>query len=285
MIAEGLYLYCIAKENGGGQLEARGIDGAPIKTIAHRGLVAIVQGCEPKPFASKDQKVLADWLLIHQNVVDLAWDHYETVIPFGFDSIIVPTRDKSTLQNLCEWLGKETSELNDRLEYLKNKAEYGIQIVWDPTVIALDIRECDHEIKQLEDEIRSKPAGVAYLLQEKLRVLIQQRLEEVADTRFKAFYQQISKCVENIQVEKIRKENLPKQMILNVSCLQKKDEIAVLGKVLDNIGRMPGFDVRFTGPWAPYSFANESSIGSKDFRSTIFQPYNLESTPLLQTQR
>jgi hypothetical protein len=254
MTAKGLYIYCVAKGDREESLDLCGIEGTHLWALTHQGLVAIVQECEPKPFASEDQKVLADWLLTHQNIMDRAWERYETIIPFGFDTIIVPTSEKLARQNLNEWLEKESAELKRKLEDLKNKAEYGAQVLWDPTVILPRIREEDAEMQHLEKEIRSKPGGVAYLLQKKLEALIRQRLETAADAYFKAFYQQIRECVENVHIEKIRKEDPPKQMILNVSCLQNRDEMAALGTVLDKIGQIPGFDVRFTGPWPPYSF-------------------------------
>ena len=254
MTAKGLYVYCVAKGDREESLDLRGIEGTALWALTDQGLVAIVQECEPRPFASADQKVFANWLLIHQNIVDLAWERYETIIPFGFDTVILPTNGNSARQNLNAWLEKESAEVKRKLEYLKNKAEYGVQVLWDPNVILSRIREQDAEIQQSEKETRSKPAGVAYLLQRKLEKLIRQRLETAADANFKTFYQRIRECVENIHIEKVRKEDPPKQMILNVSCLQNKEEITALGAVLEKIGQMPGFDVRFTGPWPPYSF-------------------------------
>jgi hypothetical protein len=256
MDEKGLYLYAVAQGDREEPLEVKGIEGVPIHALEHQGLLAIAQDCEPKPFASEDKEVLANWLLIHQNVVDLAWERYETIIPFGFDRIIVSTHGKSARQNLNEWLEKGSADLKQKLARLQNKAEYGIQVSWDPTVILPRIRVKDTEIQDLEREIRSKPQGVAYLLQKKLEEVIRQRLEKAADLYFKTFYQEIRARVENVHVEKVRKEDPPKQMILNVSCLQNKGETESLGQELDRMGQIPGFYVRFTGPWPPYSFVN-----------------------------
>lgn len=256
MNSKGLYLYCLTVGEKEELLNLKGIEGADVQTLVYQGLTAVVQECEPKPFQSENQKVLADWLLIHQNIVDLAWERSETIIPFGFDTIIVPTDGKSARRNLEEWLEKESGDLKQKLGKLKNKAEYGVQISWDPNIILPRLRKQDREIKNLEKEIRSKSSGVAYLLQKKLEELIRQRLEAAADAYFKIFYKQIRPCVENIRIEKTRKTEPPKQMIMNVSCLQNREERAALGAVLEKIGGMPGFDVSFTGPWPPYSFVN-----------------------------
>lgn len=256
MTEKGLYLYCLAQGNKEESLDLKGIGGTPVKTLTHQSLVAVVQECECKPFESQDQKLLADWLLIHQGVVDWAWEKYEAILPFGFDTIIVPANGKSAKENLEEWLEKESEELKRKLERLKHKAEYGIQILWDVTIILSGIKKQDAEIQHLEEEINSKSPGVAYLLQKKLEDSIRKRLEMTADAYFKVFYQRIRGYVEDIHVEKIRKENPPKQMILNLSCLQRKAETEALGGVLEQISEIRGFDVRFTGPWPPYSFVN-----------------------------
>lgn len=254
LTGEALYIYCVAIGDREEPLDLSGLDGAPIWALAHHGLLAIVQECEPKPFSSEDQTVLADSVLIHQNVIDLAWERYETVIPFSFDTIILHKDGKSSRQNLMEWLEKESADLMRKLNDLKNKAEYGIQVLWGPNVLLPSLMEQDAEIEPLEKEIRTKPPGTAYLLQKKLEELTRKRLETAADTYSKTFYNQIRNCVEKIRVEKVRKEPPPKQMILNVSCLQNRADLAALGEVLERIGQMPGFDVRFTGPWPPYSF-------------------------------
>ncbi|MDI6807482.1 MAG: GvpL/GvpF family gas vesicle protein [Candidatus Eisenbacteria bacterium] len=256
MTADGIYVYCVTKGDREESLDVRGIEGARVRVMTHQGLAAIGQDCEPKLFASQGQSVLTDWLLIHQSIVDLSWERYETIVPFAFGMIVVPTNGKPARQNLDEWLEKQSAELNRKLENLKNKAEYGVQVLWDLATIVSRIREQDNEILNLEKEICSKPTGVAYLLQQKLEELIRQRLETAANTHFKAFYQQIRESVEDIRVERIRKEELPRQMILNVSCLQNRDETATLGAVLERIGQIPGFDVQFTGPWPPYSFVS-----------------------------
>ncbi|MBI1871249.1 MAG: GvpL/GvpF family gas vesicle protein [Chlamydiae bacterium] len=254
MTDKGLYIYCLAQGNQEEPLELRGLGGQPVEAFSHRGLIAVVEECEPKSLKSEDQKVLADWLLIHQNVVDIAWERYETVLPFGFGMMIKSMDGKTASENLKAWIERESEELRGKLKRLKNKAEYGVQVIWDPAGILPKIKRSDKEIQDLEKEIQSKPKGVAYLLERKLAEIIKKRLEEAANVYFKDFYQRIRNCVGEIHVEKVRRENPPKQMIMNLSCLQEKDEGVLLGKELEKIGKIQGFDVRFTGPWPPYSF-------------------------------
>ncbi len=43
-------------------------------------------------------------------------------------------------------------------------------------------------------------------------------------------------------------------MIMNLSCLVHKDRVVELGKELEKIEMNDGVSVRFSGPWAPFSF-------------------------------
>ena len=143
-----------------------------------------------------------------------------------------------------------------KIERFRGKAEYGIQISWNPTVIAPRVTGNDAEIRELEEEIRTKSSGTAYLLGQKLEKLLCQRMEQAADVYFKEFFQKIWTCVEQIQVEKVKKDEPPRQMLANLSCFLSKEDVPKLGEKLDGIGKIEGFFVHFTGPWPPYSFVN-----------------------------
>lgn len=251
-----LYLYCAAPGSRDEPMEIKGIDGGEVFTVAAGGICAVVQGCEGA-FSSEDTKLASEWILAHQAVVDLAWERYETVVPFSFDTIVVAKDGLTTArESLLEWLEKEGPSLKSKLERFRGKAEYGVQISWDPNVIGPRIFKNDSEIRKLEQEIQSKPAGTAYLLKQKLGSLLRIRLETAADVYFKEFYQKIRDGVEAVQVEKVKKEEPPKQMLANLSCLAPKGEVSELGAALEKIGKIDGFFVRFTGPWPPYSFVN-----------------------------
>lgn len=251
----GLYLYCVAAGGRGEDLGIKGIAGKAVYSITTADLTAVVQECDPA-LSSDNEKILSQWILTHQAVVDSAWDRYETVVPFGFGVVTVEKDGKSARENLLEWLEKEKDSLREKLGRLKGRGEYGVQISWDPMVLTPRITRNDQEILTLEKEVASKPAGTAYLLKQKLEGLLRNRLEVAADAYFKEFYQKLRACVEEVRVEKVRKEDPPRQMLMNVSCLCPRAEVGRLGEELEKIGKVEGFLVRFTGPWPPYSFVN-----------------------------
>ena len=79
-MSDSLYLYCVAEGKWQEGLVLNGLGGASVFTVATAGLVAVVQECDA-PFSSEDSKLVSEWILAHQAVVDLAWEKYETVVP------------------------------------------------------------------------------------------------------------------------------------------------------------------------------------------------------------
>ncbi len=45
--------------------------------------------------------------------------------------------------------------------------------------------------------------------------------------------------------------------VVQVSFLAHEDREEEIGRVLDDVAAEPGVEIRFTGPWPPYSFAPE----------------------------
>jgi len=61
-------------------------------------------------------------------------------------------------------------------------------------------------------------------------------------------------------VEKTKKTEKDKVMLINLSCLVAKEKVDSLGEELEKINNMEGFTVRFTGPWPPYSFVAKPAV-------------------------
>ena len=98
-----LYLFCVAEGTSGKNLDVRGIGGERAFALADHGLFAVVQECAA-PFSAEDSGLVSEWILAHQAVVDIAWDKFETVIPFSFDTLVFAKDGKSAVENLKAWL-------------------------------------------------------------------------------------------------------------------------------------------------------------------------------------
>lgn len=255
---EGMYLYCVADTGERASLGAIGIAGNKVYTIPYNDICAVVHNCPAQPYQSDKQEVVKTWVIEHQGVVDTAWRKWTTVLPSSFDTIIKGESQENAEQNMRDWLKREHENLKSKLNKVRDKAEYGVQIFWDPKVMVQNLLETSPEIRELNEESKCKPKGLAYMYRQKLENLIKHEMETGADTCFRVFYNRIKKHTCDLHVEKTKKAEQNQQMILNLSCLVHKEEYAHLGEELSQIGQMKGFSVRFTGPWPPYSFVGGS---------------------------
>jgi len=251
---EGKYLYCVADAGERVSLGEIGIEGHEVYTIRHRDICAVVHNCPAQPYQSDNQEVVKAWVMTHQKVVDAAWERWGTVLPLGFDTIIKGESGSSAERNVQAWLEGEYEGLKRKMEKVSGKAEYGVQVFWDPKVIAENLAQTSPEIRKLDEEIKAKPRGVAYMYRQRLENLIKHEMETKADECFRDFYSRIRKHADDIRVEKTKKAEQGWQMIMNLSCLVYRDRYTELGEELDKTNQMEEFSVRFTGPWPPYSF-------------------------------
>jgi hypothetical protein len=255
---KGRYVYCVAGAGEGVSLGKIGIEGGDVYTITCKDICAVVHNCPPQPYQSDNQEVVKEWVMTHQRVVDTAWERWGVVLPLSFDTIIREEAAKSAERNVKDWLEQEYEELKRRIEKVKGKAEYSVQVFWEPEIIVRSLTFISPEIKRLDEEIKSKPKGLGYMYRQKLENLIKHQVEAEADECFKNFYSRIRKYIDDVRVEKTRKAEPDLQMIMNLSCLVYRDRYAELGEELEKINRMRGFMVRFTGPWPPYSFVESA---------------------------
>ncbi|MCG2675927.1 GvpL/GvpF family gas vesicle protein [bacterium] len=250
---EARYLYCIADSKEKTSLGKIGIENNEVYTIPYKDLCAVVHNSSTEPYKSEDNEVVKGWVKTHEEVVEAAWKRFAAVLPLGFDTIIKGEEKKTPEESMRDWLKEDYENLRQKMEKVRGKAEYGVQVSWDPRVIAQKLSEVSSKIRKLQEEMESKPKGTAYLYKQKLEKALKEEMTKEADECFKDFYEKIRKCVADLRVEKTKKEK-DRQMLMNLSCLVDKDRVKVLGDELEKINNLDGFFVRFTGPWPPYSF-------------------------------
>lgn len=253
--SSGRYLYCIAEASERISLGKSGLENNEVYTIPYDDLCAVVHNCPAEPYESEDQKIVQGWIVTHQKVVDAAWERFGAVLPMGFDTIIRGNQVADPEENMRRWLDKDYENLKAKIEKVRGRAEYGVQVFWDPKVVAQKITHESLEIKKLDEEVKSKPRGLAYMYRQKFQDLLKKEMEKQADRYFKEFYERIKQYVDDLRVDKTKKtEDENKQMLMNISCLLAKDERKRLGDELEKIDALEGLSVRYTGPWPPYSF-------------------------------
>lgn len=257
---EGRYVYCIVNSGKETDFGHMGIENSFVYTLPIKDIGAIVHRGEAKLYKTEDKEKAAEWLLTHQYVIDLATKEFGTVIPLAFSNIFAGDDEA-----VKKWLNEHYSQLKTLLEWLEGKEQYEVQIFLENEFVRKTIEE-NEEIQNLRKEMENKTKGAAYLLkkqQEKRLALIEHHTENL--------YNQIKEFVDDVKNEPTNKK-VPekwerKLMILNLSCLVRKDRVQKLTTLLEEVNRREGFAVRFTGPWPPYSFVAE--IGGSKGRQDV----------------
>jgi hypothetical protein len=183
----------------------------------------------------------------------------------GFDTILQSKDDAvSPDQVVKDWLKEDSERLQSVMEKIEGRDEYGVQIFYAPRVIAKQISEENQEIRKIRDEMASKSPGAAYLYKQKVERAVKAEIERLADGWFRDFYSRVKRHCDDIVVEKTKKADRSKVMLLNLSCLVAREKVDNLGKELEKINNMEGLSVHFSGPWPPYSFVSKPVVPAKE---------------------
>jgi len=252
---EGRYVYGVAAGDKEVRLGPIGIEGSEVYTIPYEDISAVVHDCSTRPYQSTDDETVKNWVSTHQSVLDAAGERLGIVIPLGFDTILQP-KDNATPpeQVVRDWLKQDYERLHMVMRKIEGKDEYGVQVSYEPRLIIKQISEQSEEIRKIKEEMATKSPGIAYMFKQKLERAVKAETEQLANVWFSDFYGRIKKHTDDIIVEKTKKLNNGKVMLLNLSCLVAKEKIDNLGKELEEINNIDGFSVHFSGPWPPYSF-------------------------------
>lgn len=262
----GLYLYCIVPEGGrsdGGAgtpvrdliVSTPALDGGPVRVVSHHGLSVLVHDCPPEPYQGSDEAV-RNWVLAHNAVVVAAWELVDTVLPMSFDSIVVADRAESAESALALWLERHRESLIAQLERLRGQVELGVRV--------LKPESTDHSAP-------GKAArGREYFREQAERRREAQGARADIDTLARELFEALADRSAGIRLKPRGTEGpgaagSGRGEVLAVSLLVPRAGIRVVGEYLDTV-RERGNDVRFTGPWPPYSFAGNIDVSDLGVR-------------------
>lgn len=255
MSEDARYLYCIAREGEELQLGDIGIEEKMVYLVPHRDIAAIVHSCSPSPYKTGDKALAEGWVLEHSYVIDQAMKKFGTVLPFSFDVII-----RGGDEVIRWWLERNYIQLQKELEALKDRAEYSVQIFYDYDMYASKALCDNDDLLSLKKKIDEQSKGKAYLLMRNLDIKIRDAVSSEVRKQSELFGLEIGSIADDVKVEE-RRSFVPekyreKRLMGSFSCLVHRDKVDSLGLALEKINGLDGLAVRFTGPWAPFSFVD-----------------------------
>jgi hypothetical protein len=261
---KGRYVYGITAGGKEVHLGPIGIDGSQVYTLSYQDLGAIVHACPAEPYQSADEETVKRWVKSHQNVLDAAREQFDIIIPLSFDTILkAGDNEISPDQVVKDWLKKDSESFHSVIHEIVGKDEYAVQVSYVPSVIHRYMREPSKEAVRIQSEMAKKSPGIAYIYKQKLEKTLKADMERLADDWFKDFTGRINKHVDKFIVEKTKKLDKDRVMLLNLSCLVERDKVGNLGEELEKINNMEGFSVHFSGPWPPYSFVGKPVLAAE----------------------
>jgi hypothetical protein len=247
MTASARYLYCVLPaQDPAPAVRAPALDGGPVHPIRHRDIAVLTHACAPEPYQGSETEVCG-WIAAHNAVVEEAWKSAGTVLPMSFDVIVRGDAGRGAEANVAGWLSEHHAPLRSRLQALRGRVEVGVQI----------LRNAENclagEAGGAEPE-SVRPRGHAYFAAHQRRREQRERLELQAEAAFCRHREMLATLVDDVQVNRPRP--VPgKMMVLNLSLLTDQAGLARVGNYLEHVSQETDAEVRFTGPWPPYSFA------------------------------
>ena len=239
-----------------------GIMGNTVYSISYKEISALVHDCPPEPYQGDEEEVKG-WVAAHAAVVDAVWAEANTVLPMSFDVIVQGDEERSAEENVRKWLEEGYATLKAKLEEFSGKVELGVQILWDPAVITQRVAAENEEIKELVTEMAGKSPGIAYFYQHKVAEAVKDKMEKRAAEDYRNIYEQLRAHAVDTHINKVKRLQ-GKQMIMNLSLLVERDKVQAVGEILGKVSEEEGVEVRFTGPWPPYTFAAKiAAIGEE----------------------
>lgn len=260
---EGRYLYCVVDSEAddgsddGSDFSEIGIDGGTVTVLERDGLGAVVQSCE-SPFDSDDLGRVQEWLLTHQSVVDAAGQAFGTPLPFRFDTIL--KGDDGAVQ---EWLADQSETLETHLDELAGHWEYRVGVAWDEDRVRDELEADDEKLTELREKVDNASEGTAFLLEKqydnRFRDLRRAR-QQALTARLRDGLEPLVREFEELDTKRgvlDSDDSASTDEVVQVSFLAHEKREEAIGELLDEVAAEPGIEIRFTGPWPPYSFAPE----------------------------
>jgi hypothetical protein len=240
----GKYVYCIIRSSEERDFGTIGIggEGKRVYTVRYKDLGAVVSDTPIRIYDPTRENVLA-----HEFVNETVMRDF-TVIPMSFGTIF------RTREDIVELVKSTYKALEDVLDKMKDKIEFGLKVLWDRDAAVARIEEEHEEIRRLKQEIEGNAQSSTYFARMQLGRLVESALEESANT----YVVDIHESLKPVAVASRSNKPIGDRMILNAAYLvdraRESNFDAVVKELSQKYEHLLSF--KYTGPWPPYNFVN-----------------------------
>jgi hypothetical protein len=216
-----------------------------VYTIPYRDISAVVSDSLFVNYTTLPKDQVARYLLTHQQVIEKIMDSY-TIIPMRLGTYAF------NIKEVEEILLKGYAVFKDVFKKINNKIEIDVVATWsDLSLIINDIGERE-EVKELKENLMSKPGGVSVEDQIKIGSLI----KNILDKEKEKLAMEIEPALRKCSIYSRWYDLMDDRMIFNVAFLIEKDKKAEFEKRLDELDEQyyKKINFRCVGPLPTYSF-------------------------------
>lgn len=258
MSGELLYLYCVTGEIPHNAIS--GSNGEEVYFISNNDICAAVSTVKEDDFTDEGlRKNLTDiqWVeskvRSHEKVVENIMEH-TAVIPFKFATIF------RTRESLRAMLDNHMDNFTELLRKLHDKEEWDIKIYCDMKSVQDFVARDNGEIRRIEEEIGSSPAGKSFFLEKKKEKLLGESADRIIAECCRKSFDILKGQSTEARLNRLLPKELTErndEMILNATFLVARDNV---GGFADSINHLKGkykesgLRLNCTGPWPPYNF-------------------------------
>ncbi|MGQ9804787.1 MAG: GvpL/GvpF family gas vesicle protein [Chlorobiales bacterium] len=247
-----IYLYCVAEPHPKKLPEK-------VSEVSSEGLSAVISEVSEEEFGEENLKKnlsRLEWVESvvrnHESVME-AVRTQSTVVPFQFPTIF---RSHNSVQ---AFLQTHHNALKRVLENLKGKEEWGAKVYIGTQQLQSFLCE-SKEIQEIDEALKTAPAGKAYLLKKKREMLAAQSVGVSLQGMLDSLYERLRKN----SVQAKRNPVLPKavteredEMILNAAFLIESSKRERFLEELESVrASFSLFKIEPSGAWAAYNFCN-----------------------------
>lgn len=252
------YLYCLVDATDGPEhLDATGVDDEPVRVVTHEGIGAVVHECSGL-YDSDDLATIRGWLLDHQSVVDSAMAAFGTPLPVRFDTVL-----EGEDAAVVDWIDGVDADLRSHLDRLDGQREYHVTLRWDPSGFEDRALERDERLSEIEAARADADGGAGFLrekqFEERLRELRASHERDLEATLLEAIDPVVSEWADAAEtgsgsIPEGSDEDDDLVDVTRKAVLAPRSQEDDLGAALDEVVAEDGVEVKFTGPWPPYTF-------------------------------
>lgn len=240
----GKYVYCILRSPKPLEFGRIGIGDEPglVHTVHFGELAAVVSDTPVRLYDATRENVLT-----HEFVNETVMREH-TVVPMSFGTLF------RTGDDVVELLRSTYATLDDVLEKVRDKVEFGLKVLWDRERVTAALERDDEEIRSLREEIGRSAHGSTYFA----RMQLGRRMETALETAGNAYVREIHEALRPVAVASRSSRPIGDRMILNTAFLVERDREATFDAQVQAIADRYEdlLTIRYTGPWPPYNFVN-----------------------------